>query len=189
MEILKNIQFELEDFYQAPTGLDIRDFIQEKENFSPKGTLVVKTDEDNIELAVLFDRDILSAWNSRAENASVCFEELSHFVYLSHNHLRKRNVTLLEMEIQSEIDRVLLAFHSQFALSESDSNLILKKMYESSYQEPRYEESRQIACQFIKHLCGGNPKAWTQQEFQRLRRFFHSDLSEKIHLSREKFKG
>jgi hypothetical protein len=117
---------------------------------------------------------------------SVPFEEVSHFVYLSFNHNRRRSVTALEMEIQSEVDRILLAYHGSFALPTLTRARLLEELFDKPYEHKnkRYEEARLAASQFMRRLSGGDPHAWTPAEFEQLRKFFHSDLSEKIRMSR-----
>lgn len=193
MKQLFEIQVFLEEIYGAKTGLDVRDFVRAIPNLESLGQLVVDQSEKGVlDLALLLDRDILSSWEVSQPTPralSVCFEETSHFVYLAFNHERGRNVTQLELETQSEVDRILLAFHSPHSqLSPEAPDILLRELNEVSYEAtlaPRYEEARKFANRFLQKLSGGNPKAWSQTEFRLLREFFHSDLSEKIHLSRK----
>jgi len=193
--LLRGLQRKLEETYGAVTGLDVTDFVRSVAGFRPLGQLVVEqAPSSDLNVALLLDRDILAAWESRptvehpSRALSVVFEELSHFVYLAFNHQRGRNITALELEMQSEVDRVLLAFHSPFQLHESNPARLLAELLGNEYEGPeqgRYEASRRAAATFIRHLGGGNPGAWTASEFDALRKFFHSDLSEKLRLSNQ----
>lgn len=194
MQFLYQIQSCLEECYGATTGLDVRDFVRESSGFGPLGELLVEqNDPDDIGVALLFDRDVLAAWESsrprvlpNSRQVSVPFEEVSHFVYLSFNHARGRNVTGLEMEMQSEVDRILLAFHGGFECGTAQKDELLVELMNQTYNKKNYEEARRAAAAFIHGLSGGDPNAWSPAEFCELRRFFHSDLSEKMRLARRR---
>lgn len=193
MKFLKQIQDSLEEFYGAKTGLNVMDFVRPTEGNRRKGELLVEQNpqSEDINLALLLDVDILEAWQSfskpdKEEQVSVPIEEVSHFVYLAFNHNRGRNITQLEMEIQSEVDRVLLAFHGSFEFDSQVQTSILNSLFEKSYTSQNYEEARLASAQFLRTLCQRNPKDWTRLDFERLRRFFHNDLPGKMLLSQEK---
>jgi len=181
MQFLKSIQDQLEAKYGVSTGLDIRKFIQLKKDHPELGSLLIHQHNDDIDLTVLLDRDIFEAWNCSARAVSVPCEEISHFVYLGYNHQRGRNITRLEMEIQSEVDRVLLAFHGNLDVSKEHQNLLYNEVLNSSYKKTHYEESRIIARNFLTKL--KHPQTWSELEHAKLRKFFHSDLSEKLYLT------
>ncbi len=193
MRFLRDIQIHLEEWYGASTGLDVGDFVVAAPNFGRLGELLVQDEAGDLEIALLLDRDILAAWDPHGEKSTapeptraltVPFEEVSHFVYLGFNHRRGRNVTALEMEIQSEIDRVLLAYHGPFGLRDEQSAAILNELNERRYESARHEESRVAAAAFLRRLSGGDPRAWNERERESLRAFFHSDLSEKLRFAR-----
>ncbi len=187
---LELMQIHLEETYGAKTGLQVKEFVRSIAKLDKLGSLVVQTQNNSdLDLALLFDRDILAAFDSSATPStralSVTFEEVSHFVYLSFNHQRGRNVTQLEMEIQSEIDRVLLAFHGGPTTPAAQQNELLTELLEKSYSDADYEHARKTAAAFLRQLSGGDPRAWTPGDFTQLRKFFHSDLSEKLHLAKK----
>lgn len=190
LEALHWAQHALEDFYGARTCLDVRDFVRTLPDFDELGRLHVEQDlqRGDIDLALLLDRDFFSAWQSQQKDhraASVICEEVSHFVYLGFNHRRQRNICALELELQSEVDRILLAFHV-----DAPENILvhqtalLGELSNTSYDltEPHYETSRKWAARFVRSLAGGNPAAWSKDDRTLLREFFHRDLSEKLHL-------
>lgn len=196
MDFLHKIQLFLEEGYGAHTGIDVRHFVKAQNALKGSGKLLIEQEAETADLniALLLDRDILAAWESwnspaRAQlsalDISVPMEEVSHFVYLSWNHTRGRNVTSLEMEIQSEVDRVFLAFHGELLLPEASALQLLNDLFHKPYTGADYELARLTAARFIRFLGDGNPAAWTETEFRQLREFFHSDLSRKIALSRD----
>lgn len=189
MQFLSRIQTFLEERYGARTGIDVRDFVRPIEKLDRKGEMLVEqaSNEADLNLALLLDRDILSAWEAGRALApaelAVPFEEVSHFVYLSWNHARGRNVTPIEMEMQSEVDRILLAFHGGWDAGEQNRHELLDQLLHAPYASESYETARRAAAGFVRRL-GGDPRAWTKREFAALADFFHSDLARKLHLSR-----
>lgn len=198
LEKLRLSQALLEDFYGAKTQLNVCDFVRfvrtaqcdesVNKNTSP-AQLLLKQDPDqkNIDIALLLDRDIFSASHSQPHRSwSILFEEVSHFVYLCFNHHRDRNVSRLEMELQSEVDRVLLAHLMDGGLAEANVlDGIIQDLFENSYEDlERYEKGRQWAIKYFQKMTKINPREWSSKEYQSLRSFFHRDLSEKIHLLR-----
>jgi len=110
---------------------------------------------------------------------------VSHFVYLGFNHRRQRNICTLELELQSEVDRILLAFHPEAPEHiVAHKAALLSELRDDSYDasKPDYETSRKWAARLIRSLASGDPSAWSKQDQALLREFFHRDLSEKIHL-------
>lgn len=201
MKFFRNIQARLENIYGAKTGLNVLDFVRTTTDFPRLGEMLINQYETtrNLDLALIFDRDVLAACGQSAEGAdtavpknrayAVSFEEVSHFVYLSYNHHRGRDITALELEMQSEVDRILLAFHGPTPWDHALQQQLLQELFLNPYDETdgdqnRYETARAVAANFIR-LIGDNPYAWTPAEFTQLREFFHNDLGGKIHMSRK----
>jgi hypothetical protein len=199
MTVFKNLQFFLEETYGVKTGLDVSEFIRPLPKLDSLGQLLIdQSNDEEPSVALLLDRDIFEAWCSFSQSSevsekdsrrfSVVCEELSHFVYFGYNHQRGRNITALEMEIQSEIDRILLAFHAKLNVTESVKIKLVHELNEISYPTemgPRYEESRITAKNFLNQLGLKNPQAWAAKEFSILRNFFHNDLPGKLALSKK----
>lgn len=199
MKFLEETQSFLESTYQASSQLCVSEFVRPLPKFTNLGTLLVEHvpseggEARDLNLALLLDRDLLGAWDPKREplewsfrSAQVVFEEVSHFVYLGFNHLRDRNVTSLEMEIQSEVDRVLLASHGPFSMSPAWSERFIEELKFRKYPSSRHEEARWIALEFLRGVGLKNIRNWGLVEFQKLLKFFHSDLAEKIHLSKRR---
>jgi hypothetical protein len=197
MNSLYSVQSFLEDIYGIKTQLDVRDFVRSIPKLDNLGKLIIdQTHSTDPSVALLLDQDILSAWKSgqptefdNTRAYSVIVEELSHFVYFAYNHQRGRNITALEMEIQSEIDRILLAFHGSIKVNPDTQTQLLQELFEKPYGPDlpaRYEESRKTAKKFLLGLVTQNPQEWKEPEFNALRDFFHMDLGGKIFLSQKK---
>lgn len=170
------------------TGLDIRSFTKSVST-STKNQLLIdqhkyaNNDSEDVDLCLLLQRDVLSAFDPHSSQCpnkiGILFEEVSHFVYFTFNHVQKRNVTQLEMEIQSEVDRILL---SKFILD--NHNSLHSQLITKRYCCPKYEFSRGTAADFLSKLSHSDSKKWSKRDHKKIISFFHSDLTQKIHLSR-----
>jgi len=192
LEALHWAQCSLEEFYGAPTCLDVRDFVRTLPGFDELGRLHVEQDiaRGDIDLALFLDRDIFAAWQVQKHHraASVLCEEVSHFVYLGFNHRRHRNVSSIELELQSEVDRILLAFRPDAPERiVVHQRALLEEVTTRPHADPKsdYETARKWAAKLIRSLSGGRPEAWGPDELRLLREFFHRDLAEKLHLLRK----
>ena len=183
-----SVQNYLENYYNIKTNANIDDFTKIVGDSVNNQLLIDQQAYQNhsspdVDLLLLLQRDVLSAFDPHSPHCphkmGALIEEVSHFVYFTFNHLQRRNITTLEMEIQSEVDRVVLA---KFC-PQRDYKL-LKILFSKSYSCSKYEHARQIATRFIAKLSSPFAHKWTEQDRSRLMHFFHSDLSQKIHLSR-----
>jgi len=195
LDTLKYFQNLLEDFYGAKTNLNVCDFVKFVENPSKLASMQVlqHNERRDIDLAILLDRDIFSASRPKSSmHWGIIAEELSHFIYLAFNHRRGRDITSFEMELQSEIDRVVLAreFSSvekrvSTAPTEFNAHHALRTLLTSPYEEGSvYEKSRILAAKYMKTFSSGDMTHFSSQEKQKLCDFFHSDLPKKLHLVR-----
>jgi hypothetical protein len=172
----------LEERYQLNSGLSVTEFIRVIPGLNPRGSLWVEQEHSSTDLqvAVLLDRDLFEALPDEAPSVSVSLEEVSHFVYLNHNHDRGRNVTRLEMEIQAEVDRIVLAFDPRLGLTPSMADTFWDELHQKSFQDSTYETARQAASRFLKSLKRHDPRAWTPAEFESIERFYELSLQDKL---------
>lgn len=125
--MLRRLQKFLARLYQIEPPADVRDFLitdaQQADALEGPGgrpaeeKLLVAEGEDELHLALYLDEKLLERLASRdplqqlsAENfEDFCkvIEGLSHFNYLTWNASADRSVTLLELELQAEIDKYL----------------------------------------------------------------------------------
>lgn len=135
----------------------------------------------------------LSQWNAFA----VASEEVSHFNYFLHHRTHGRPVSQLELELQGEIDRFLLAFfldyssQKTFELTSKFDRLIEQLFHNfefrdglSGSEKSRYKEANQLAENFLVKLQGHfkDPHK-IEYVLRTLRRFYRSTLSDKISLA------
>jgi hypothetical protein len=179
---LEKAQRVLEDRYRLSPGATVTDFIRLIPGLKARGTLWIEQSQDSpdLDVAVLLDRDLFEALPHAAPSVSVGLEEVSHFVYLSHNHNRGRNVTRLEMEIQSEVDRIVLAFDPRLGLTQEISETLLQELHFKPYSSADYETARSTASEFLRSLRRHDPRAWTDEEHRAIQRFYELPLQEKL---------
>jgi hypothetical protein len=141
----------------------------------------------------------VGSWSTSQLSAfAVASEEVSHFNYLIHNAVAGRAVSQLELELQGEIDKFLLAF---FALSQEDGERKRRELFQAVFdqlferfhwaehlteeQRERYAEANQCAQHFLlkcrEELAAAKDY---EQIFRTLRRFYRLSASEKISFTR-----
>ena len=121
--LLRSFQRLLSSIYDVPVQDDIADFIVTDRHQLPAAHRDTPTDEqvlvshhgDTLELSVYLDAGLLERLalanpfeRLNGENVADCWtalEGVSHFLYLAWNAGHDRPVTLLELELQAEIDK------------------------------------------------------------------------------------
>lgn len=141
--MLAELQRHLSDIYQVGGGYDVRDYVitdptlakfigQDAVLTNTDETLLVSQDEDGLALSLYLDRDMLGRLESR--NPLSCLradslddlwkvlEGISHFNYVVWKATQERTVTLLELELQGEIDKYVSTM--LLALDQADRQLL-----------------------------------------------------------------
>lgn len=124
--MLDLLQRKLENLYGVESQHDVRDFLITDPTLAralggaalipdTDETVLVTEDEDGLALSVYLDRDMLDRLDSadplrrlRSEQLGdlwTVLEGVSHFSYLVWSAVRNRSVTLLELEMQAEVDK------------------------------------------------------------------------------------
>ena len=124
--MLSELQQQLNNIYQIGSDCDVMDFLITDPQLAkyiggdamlPASceTLLVSQDDDGLAVSLFLDRDMLDRLESanpldrlRAEQLDdlwTVLEGISHFNYLVWSAGRDRSVTLLELEIQAEVDK------------------------------------------------------------------------------------
>jgi len=120
MRILRALQGGLESMYRVETHLDVCDFlIARTEGRSSKEQLLVRQSADEMEIGLFVADDTLENLNERdpgqrldeqnLQDFLLVVEGVSHFVYLAHRAAAERPVSAVEMELQAEVDKYLVA--------------------------------------------------------------------------------
>jgi hypothetical protein len=136
--LLNRLQRHLENIYEVRSGYQVADFlindpglardldVSETARELPEKLLIRKQGEETVNLALYLDPDLLRRLEANDPTQSlhgqnlhdfwVALEGISHFLYFTWNAAHQRRVSLLEMELQGEVDKYILAaflFYSQ----------------------------------------------------------------------------
>ena len=159
----------------------------------PKGgiTLGIYLNEPVREVLSDFPTWEESNWNLRQMNAfTIAAEEVSHFHYLLSRTIQRRPVSQLELEMQGEVDKFLLAF---FAEKSAPPKERFEKLLDQFFlhfrlredldeeQVERYTQASQVAKRFILQ-CEAyltDPVAF-QKGLKIIRRFYELGCAEKL---------
>jgi hypothetical protein len=184
---LRALQQALERFYELEQAPDISLFARSSES-DARETLLLRENEDGLEIALLLpelqDHELTpgpsDAWLQIAEG-------VSHFVYVAERARTGLPATLLELELQAEVDKfVLLALVTHPA---PDPHSVHESLYENvRYLHPpdselggRYRMANDLAARFVARLVARRDVLST---LATLRRFYRAGQAEKIHLAR-----
>lgn len=140
--MLTALQRQLTDIYQVDPGHSILDFLITDPALA-KGlggaallpdtdeTVLMVEGEDEVSLSVYLDRDMLSRLDrddpvnnlkpERLNDLWTVVEGISHFNYLAWSARRDRQVTLLELEMQAEVDKFISTW--MMAMQQDDAGL------------------------------------------------------------------
>jgi hypothetical protein len=215
------MQVMLAQLYDAPVEYDVQDFVvsdrgklsallgRSAERDRPHQDEITRDEEvlviqhgDEVRIGVFLDapllqrlaeRDPLQTLNAKnLEDYCTALEGVSHFHYLMWSLARGRNVSLLELELQAEVDKyasalILLTRQSKGRFPE---DLHARVFHRVSFlpqldaaSRQRYEEANHHAAKFCRALDQrylrrrqSRPEAWLNE----LRRFFRCGHQEKI---------
>lgn len=124
--VLKALQGGLESLYRVATKLDVCDFLVDGQARAdaaparqPREQLLIRAEQDSLELGLFVDARTLENLAQRdprrrldEENLPdflLALEGVSHFVYLVHRAQAERPVSAVELELQAEVDKYLVA--------------------------------------------------------------------------------
>ena len=205
--MLAELQGFIADIYDADCGHQLHDFlITDRELATQLGrktlprnieeTVLVAETEDGIAMSVFLDEALLSRLDNanpmkslRADQLSdlvVVLEGISHFNYLGWCAGRDKTVTLLELELQAEIDKfvataLLARKQEDFSLLRNLHRLLFDDIdYEptlSRKARERYEIANSYAARFCRQLID---RVSRDHGNEQLRDFYRLTQAEKI---------
>lgn len=110
--------------------------------------LLVVQDGDSVDVALYLDNDVVDRLTADDPRSSLhdgnladyctAMEGVSHFVYLLWNARYERSVSLLELEMQAEIDKYV---SMAFLFSQQDGGRIPSSLYRWLFEEPIFDSS------------------------------------------------
>lgn len=206
--VLGRLQAELEGLHGVEAGGRVEDFLVTDSVLERLGVaaprapeqVLVLEDSGELSLAVYFDPQVLATLHGvrsdpRALLASglrvfsLALEGVSHFVYLAHRAAAGRRVSLLELELQAEIDKfAVAALHLARAGHRDRVPTLLRRLFDEVTYLPhldgeeleRYRTANRLARDYCRsllpHLAAGRVEAFLQD----LRRVFRLGAGEKL---------
>ncbi len=211
--ILRRMQMLLSRLYDAPVAHDVEDYLVcDRRQFAgltgntappvADEQVVLVQDRDEVRIGLYVDREVLVRLQRRDPLDSLdgdnlrdyctALEGVSHFHYLMWSLARGRNVSLLELELQADVDKYAsaLTLLTRQRKGEFPAALHMQLFHRVGYlpelsQEcrRRYEEANWHAARFCRRLEEQflrrrryRPEAWLSE----LRRFFRCGHQEKI---------
>jgi hypothetical protein len=208
--LLARFQSYLSSFYEAPSEYDVYDFLitdaRLADALTPKGhcdndeRLLVAQSAEGVALSVYLEQTML-AQLSRDDpfidlhdgNMSafmLAVEGVSHFNYLCWNAAFDKSVTLLELELQAEVDKYVTATALLGAQGNSKSASALHEIlfdrikFRDDLTEQnleRYRDANHYAAKYCRSLRSNFPDSHGESCFRNeLRRFYRLTQNEKI---------
>ena len=207
--MIERLQQQLHEINRSDTGYDIRHFlvtdaqvaraISGGDKLTDSGeTLLLQQDEEGVAVSLYLDQAILDRLpaddpvvalrTGKLDDLCKVIEGLSHFNCVAWRATQDRPVTLLELELQAEVDKFVSTMH--LAREERDSDLmdglhgrlfgtIRFHDHLSRRQLERYRAASEYAARFCRAL---TPRLRGRGEnvLRELRRFYRMSLGEKI---------
>ncbi len=207
--MLAELQRQLHDIYQTASCHDVRQFLITDEtlaqllsngiNSARTGeTLLMCEEDDGLSLSLYLDSEILSRLESanpldelRAEQLDdLCkvIEGLSHFNYVVWKASQDRTVSLLELELQAEVDKFVSTMHLAREQRDPDMlNELFQRLFDmvrfrhdlDEEQSARYRAANDYAARFCRRLRPGILED-SEGALAELRRFYRLQLADKI---------
>ena len=213
MQLLRRMQTLLAQLYDAPVHEDVQDFVlsdrhhlraavgEQAEDAADEQVYVVEEDQ-GVRLGLFIDRDVLERLAQRdplealdehnLPDFCTALEGVSHFHYLVWSLARGRNVSLLELELQADVDKyaTAVALMTRQQAGRFPEALHARMFHAVSFlpqldeiSRRRYQEANRHAARFCRSLeerflraRRQRPELWLAE----LRRFFRRGHQEKI---------
>lgn len=183
------------------TEADLAQRFDESENSRHvREKLLVRQEGDAIDLALYLDAAIVEHLNAddptkrlyrgNLVDFMIALEGVSHFLYVAWNAMYEKHVSLLELELQAEIDKYIVA---AYLLARQSRGCVPRGLHHWLFDEPlfdptlqhherqRYSDASYFAGKYCHHLerryMG---KARPAEMFRELRRFYRLPRIEKI---------
>jgi len=213
--VLRQLQDLLAGIYDLPLAYDVYDFLFTDRESLPAGArdarsdeqLLVMQDGEEAALGLFLDPALLRRLNvcnpTRALNAEnladywTALEGVSHFLYLAWNAAHDRAVSLLELELQAEIDKYVA---SVWLLCSQDPARYPSELHRLLFTHARidavlagdrrqlYQEANQYAARFCRRLEQGLRSRRLpahQETLRELRQFYRLTRERKVsHIQR-----
>lgn len=196
--VLNTLQGVIQQVYEIDLGHRVADFTTSDPAFAhrygsphqPMEQLIFREDGDDVDVSLYLDRSVVDALNDLpGEQASinmVCLavEGVSHFVHFCWRSEYKVDVSLLELEIQAEVDKYVL-LTDLYGEPGMHRRLFDRYLYQrgmSRQLRERYKTANRFAAKYCRKLEKEYIRSGkTNEMLNELRRFCRKSQREKIH--------
>ena len=207
--MLEDLQQQLHEINRSDAGYDIHDFLVTDAHIARAisggdiltnsgETLLLREDEDGVALTLYLDEALLDRLKAGdpavalrsglLDDLCKVIEGLSHFNYVAWRASRDRSVTLLELELQAEVDKFVSTMH--LAREKSDTEL-MNGLHGRLFDNPRFHDHlsrRQLeryraASEYAARFCQALVPRLREEDgnaLPELRRFYRMSLGDKI---------
>lgn len=180
----RGVQLDLEQFYALEPGPDVSHFVRATSE-GERETLVIREEGDELGVALFIPKAAGGQPRTLGDAYMQLVEGVSHFVHLTERARTDLPTTVLELELQAEVDKfVLFAFDGE-ELVLSRVKQLQHSLYErvrfthAANTEPgeRYRLANQLAARISARLLR-HSKAATPRSL--LQRFYRAGQADKI---------
>lgn len=179
---LRRIQTELEHFYGLERAPNVTRFVRDGDHGS-REVVLVRESADELEIALVLPPESkqIPAGGALSDVWLQVAEGVSHFLYLVERARISLPVTKLELELQAEVDKFVLAL----GFTASNQRDLLERLFDSPrFLDPedtedgaRYRLAHRLAARFVSRVFAANDRGRARE---RLRSFYRAGQTEKI---------
>jgi hypothetical protein len=208
--VLKALQGGIESMYRVETELDVTDFLVDGETRgtlklerAPREQLLIQQDGGSLSLGLFVDERTLSNLAERdprrrldernLQDFLYAVEGVSHFVYLVHRARVERPVSAVELELQAEVDKYLVALLVWWSQCGEPPENLRQRLFAqvafhgdlSTEERERYQLANSAADEYAASLEQRfvKPRA-VENLLSEVRKFYRKGLAEKLeHIS------
>jgi hypothetical protein len=204
--VLRALQGGIESLYRVETELDVCDFLVGGEGRdalkverTPREQLLVKQAEGGLELGLFVDERTLENLHLRdprrrldernLQDFLYAVEGVSHFVYLVHRARVERPVSAVELELQAEVDKYVVALLVTWSQAGEPPGGLRERLFGriafagdlSAEERERYELANSAADEYAASLeTRFIARRAIDDLLAELRRFYRKGLAEKL---------
>lgn len=189
---LNAVQQLLESIYRVDVGHRVEDFLitdpdlaREYESVrhahQPREKLLVAEDDDDLRLALYLDREVLerlgsddplqSLHSGNLADFLLALEGVSHFLYLIWRVSAERGVSLMELEMQAEVDKFVALLAIWFAQgATTEPTEVRWCLFEAARLDPALDADQRIRYHDASRFAGKYCRALEHRYLRRARR-------------------
>lgn len=178
----RRVQLQLERVYGLEPAPDVRDYLRVDARRGARERLLVRHDPDRDEVELSLHLPACAAGARTLSDAGLqLVEGVSHFVYLAERARRDLPTTRLELELQAEVDKFVLAAEHHAETRQLTAWLFRDVTFvhvAESEEGARYRAASDLAARFAAQLARRARPLWREV----LRRFYGEGQRGKLEL-------